>query len=465
MKVLPARKVILPDGTVLAMGTVADGDTLMRSGTELIGGGSGGGGAPSNATYVTLTTNATLTNERTLAVGTGLDLTDAGAGSTATISLDLSEVSSGGDLGGTMDAPTVTDLTITGETRGDLLTRGAASWERLAPGTSGYALTSAGAGSDLTWARYQPYDAGALTSITAGTWTGATSITTLGTIATGTWQGTAVGVAYGGTGFTSYTAGDYVAATASTTLSKVSAPTYPGSAAPAWTAAGVPTTRSFRPLSGMGGVVWEMVFTETTAVAVGATSLTASGSTSAHADAIGLAVRYTTGASAGNAAGWRISANLSGCESGGIQFFSVLLGSDVSDTRTWIGVVTGGSGFPNSATYNTVEHVAIYADPATNGGKWLVSHADGVTQDNATDTGVSYAADTEVCVMFVWAAGGASCDVYMGTTPRNMTLVKTVTTNMPDTTDSVRPDCRMIRTAIGGTKSIVCRGAAGVTPV
>ena len=310
----------------------------------------------------------------------------------------------------------------------------------------------------------QAYDAG-LASITAGTWTGATSITTLGTVATGTWQGTAVGVAYGGTGFTSYTAGDYVAATASTTLSKVSAPTYPGSAAPAWTAAGVPTTRSFRPLSGMGGVVWEMVFTETTAVAIGATSLTASGSTSAHADAVGLAVRYTTGASAGNAAGWRISANLSGCESGGIQFFSVLLGSDVSDTRTWIGVVTGGSGFPNSTTYNTVEHVAIYADPATNGGKWVVSHADGVTQDNATDTGVSYAADTEVCVMFVWAAGGASCDVYMGTTPRNMTLVKSVTTNMPDTTDSVRPDCRMIRTAIGGTKSIVCRGAAGVTPV
>jgi len=39
-----------------------------------------------------------------------------------------------------------------------------------------------------------------LAAIAAGTWTGANSITTLGTIATGTWQSTDVGIAYGGTG-------------------------------------------------------------------------------------------------------------------------------------------------------------------------------------------------------------------------------------------------------------------------
>lgn len=48
--------------------------------------------APPDATYVTLTTNATLTNERTLAVGTGLDLTDGGAGNAATIDVDLNEL-------------------------------------------------------------------------------------------------------------------------------------------------------------------------------------------------------------------------------------------------------------------------------------------------------------------------------------------------------------------------------------
>jgi hypothetical protein len=39
-----------------------------------------------------------------------------------------------------------------------------------------------------------------LAAIAAGTWTGAASITTLGTIATGTWQATDIGIAYGGTG-------------------------------------------------------------------------------------------------------------------------------------------------------------------------------------------------------------------------------------------------------------------------
>jgi len=40
--------------------------------------------APIDATYVTLSTNATLTGERVLTAGTGITLTDAGAGSTIT---------------------------------------------------------------------------------------------------------------------------------------------------------------------------------------------------------------------------------------------------------------------------------------------------------------------------------------------------------------------------------------------
>ncbi len=47
--------------------------------------GGGGGGAPSTATYVTLSTSTDLTNERVLTAGTGLSLTDAGAGSTITV--------------------------------------------------------------------------------------------------------------------------------------------------------------------------------------------------------------------------------------------------------------------------------------------------------------------------------------------------------------------------------------------
>lgn len=47
--------------------------------------GGGGGGAPETAQYVVLATNGTLTNERVLTAGTGISITDGGAGSTVTI--------------------------------------------------------------------------------------------------------------------------------------------------------------------------------------------------------------------------------------------------------------------------------------------------------------------------------------------------------------------------------------------
>lgn len=49
-----------------------------------------GGGAPISAQFVVLATNATLTNERVLAVGTGMTLTDGGAGGNITIGLNIS---------------------------------------------------------------------------------------------------------------------------------------------------------------------------------------------------------------------------------------------------------------------------------------------------------------------------------------------------------------------------------------
>ena len=47
---------------------------------------SSGGGAPTNAQYVTLATDATLSDERVLTAGTGISIVDGGAGSTVTIS-------------------------------------------------------------------------------------------------------------------------------------------------------------------------------------------------------------------------------------------------------------------------------------------------------------------------------------------------------------------------------------------
>lgn len=54
---------------------------------------------------------------------------------------------------------------------------------------------------------------------------GQTSITTLGTISIGLWQGDTVGSNYGGTGFSTYTTGDIIYASASNTLAKLAAGT------------------------------------------------------------------------------------------------------------------------------------------------------------------------------------------------------------------------------------------------
>lgn len=54
---------------------------------------------------------------------------------------------------------------------------------------------------------------------------GSTSLTTLGTITTGTWNGTAIGAGYGGTGQTTYSIGDLLYANTTSTLAKLSAGT------------------------------------------------------------------------------------------------------------------------------------------------------------------------------------------------------------------------------------------------
>ena len=62
----------------------------------------GGGGAPTSATYVTLTTDGTLSNERTLTAGTGLSVTDGGAGSTVTVGLSSGTLDLTSEVTGTL---------------------------------------------------------------------------------------------------------------------------------------------------------------------------------------------------------------------------------------------------------------------------------------------------------------------------------------------------------------------------
>lgn len=58
----------------------------------------GGGGAPTDATYLTLTTNATLTNERTLSLTLPLSGSDGGAGAAYTVSLSGWSGTTDGDM-------------------------------------------------------------------------------------------------------------------------------------------------------------------------------------------------------------------------------------------------------------------------------------------------------------------------------------------------------------------------------
>lgn len=55
--------------------------------------GGAGGGAPTTSQYVTLATDGSLTNERVLTAGDGIDLTDAGAGSTITVAAEFAVAS------------------------------------------------------------------------------------------------------------------------------------------------------------------------------------------------------------------------------------------------------------------------------------------------------------------------------------------------------------------------------------
>ena len=63
--------------------------------------------------------------------------------------------------------------------------------------------------------------AGTLTGTTLASNVVTSSLTSVGTIGTGVWQGTAIGPTYGGTGQTTYTTGDLLYASASNTLSKL----------------------------------------------------------------------------------------------------------------------------------------------------------------------------------------------------------------------------------------------------
>jgi hypothetical protein len=116
----------LPVGT---NGQILSADSAETTGLKWV---ANTGGAPTGASYVTLATDATLTSERVLTAGTGITITDGGAGSTVTIAA----TGSGGAPTGASYVTLGLDGTLTSE--------------RVLTAGSGISITDGGAGGNVT---------------------------------------------------------------------------------------------------------------------------------------------------------------------------------------------------------------------------------------------------------------------------------------------------------------------------
>jgi hypothetical protein len=115
-----------------------------------LSGGGGGGGAPTNAEYVVMSLNGTLTDERVLAAGTGISLTDGGAGSNATIAntgVTSNVPGTGISVSSATGASTITNTGVTSNVAGTGISVSSATGASTITNTG---VTSLVAGTNIT---------------------------------------------------------------------------------------------------------------------------------------------------------------------------------------------------------------------------------------------------------------------------------------------------------------------------
>lgn len=165
----------------------------------------------------------------------------------------------------------------------------------------------------------------------ASTYTGQATITTVGTIASGTWQGTAVGAQYGGTGLTTYTLGDTLYSSAANTLAKL--------------AGNTTTSKLFLSQTGTGTVSAAPIWSSVSGADITGAALTASNDTNVTLTLGGTPTTALLNA-ASITAGWtgNLSVARGGTGGGSFTAYSVICGGTTSTGALQNVSGTGSSG-------------------------------------------------------------------------------------------------------------------------
>ena len=175
--------------------------------------------------------------------GTTNQITASGSTGSITLSLPNSLVAPGdltvtGDLTVQGNTTTLNTATLVVEDKNVVLANVSSASNTTADG-AGITVTDGSTGKTFNWVNataawtssedlnllagkvFEIGGTSVLSNTTLGSTVVSSSLTSVGTIGTGVWQGTAVASGYGGTGFTTYTTGDLIYSSASNTLSKL----------------------------------------------------------------------------------------------------------------------------------------------------------------------------------------------------------------------------------------------------